>query len=217
MNDERRDGAERSDEHPERIRITDKRVVPEDPPGSEGNAENAAPDDELAEQAEAVSGELDEARRLAEERLDQLRRLKADFENFRKRTIREQTDLVERASLRIVEQLFPVLDDVERALEAARKQSGGEAIVRGIEMVAKHLYDVLVAEGLERLEAEGSAFDPHDHEAVSSVPGDVAEPTVLEVVRPGYRLRGRTVRPALVHVTTPDTAGDEGSTGEGGG
>lgn len=214
MSDDRREDAEREEQHPPRIRITDKRVVPE---GSEQGTEDAAPDEELAEQAEAVSGELDEARRLAEERLDQLRRLKADFENFRKRTIREQTDLVERASLRIVEQLLPVLDDVDRALEAARKHAGGEAIVRGIEMVARHLYDVLVAEGLERLEADGAAFDPHDHEAVSSVPGDVEAPTVLEVVRPGYRLKGRTVRPALVHVTTPEKAGDEDATEEGGG
>jgi molecular chaperone GrpE len=140
--------------------------------------------------------------RLAEDRLDQLMRLKADFENFRKRELREKTELVERASLRIVERLLPVLDDLERALDAAEEHKSSDAIVRGVELVRKHLHEVLVDEGLERLEAEGP-FDPEHHEAVSSVGGDVAEPTVLEVVRPGYKLRGKTIRPALVHVSVP--------------
>ena len=149
-----------------------------------------------------------EALALAEDRLDQLKRLKADFENYRTRVIREQTDLVERASLRIVERLLPVLDDLERALEAARTHEPSDAIVRGVELVFKHLHEVLVDEGLERVRAEG-AFDPQEHEAVSSVPGDVDEPTVLEVVRPGYKLKGRTIRPALVHVSVPEqTQGD---------
>ena len=93
-----------------------------------------------------------------------------------------------------------VADDLDRALDAAK---GNEAIVRGIEIVKKQLHDVLEQEGLERVTADG-AFDPAEHEAVSSVPGDVDEPTVLEVVRPGYKLKGKTVRPALVHVTVPE-------------
>jgi len=177
-----------------RIHVTDKRGAPrEKVPPREG-------DDLEAADADRVAKDVDEAAKLAEERMDQLLRLKADFENYRKRVIREQTDLVERASLRIVEKLFPILDDLDRALKAAH---GDEAIVRGIEIVKKQLHDVLEAEGLERVEAQGP-FDPHEHEAVSSVPGNVAEPTVLEVVRPGYKLKGKTVRPALVHVTVPE-------------
>jgi molecular chaperone GrpE len=152
--------------------------------------------------------ELAEATKLAEERLDQLLRLKADFENFRKRVIREQTEIVERASLRVVEQLLPVFDDFERAVASLRTHTDEEALVRGLEIVLERLRGVLEEEGLERVEAEG-AFDPHEHEAVSSVPGDVSEPTILEVVRPGYRLKGRTIRPALVHVTTPETEGGQ--------
>ena len=176
-----------------RIRVTDKRL--------ERREEAPAP----REPAPPNDADLDEARTLAEDRLDQLMRLKADFENYRKRVIREQTELVERASLRIVERLLPVIDDLERALGAARDHDPGEAIVRGLELVHRHLHEVLVDEGLERVEAEG-AFDPQDHEAVSSVPGDVAEPTILEVVRPGYKLKGRTIRPALVHVSVPELA-----------
>lgn len=184
----------KGDEEPQRprIRVTDKRL--------ERSQEAPAPN----EPAPPSEG-LNEARTLADDRLDQLKRLKADFENYRKRVIREQTELVDRASLRIVERLLPVVDDLERALVAARDHDPGEAIVRGLELVHQHLHEVLVDEGLERVEAEG-AFDPQHHEAVSSVPGDVAEPTILEVVRPGYRLKGRTIRPALVHVSVPALA-----------
>lgn len=176
------------------IRVTDRRRDAQ--PGSE----------EPVERPDALA----EALALAEDRLDQLKRLKADFENYRTRIIREQTDLVERASLRIVERLLPVLDDLERALEAAKMHQPSDAIVRGIELVYKHLHEVLVDEGLELVQADG-AFDPQEHEAVSSVAGDVGEPTVLEVVRPGYKLKGRTIRPALVHVSVPQRPDPNGS------
>jgi len=182
---------DRRDNDKPRIHVTDKRGAPR----------SEVPPRETDEAAERVEKDVDEAAKLAEERMDQLLRLKADFENYRKRVIREQTELVERASVRIVEKLFPILDDLDRALDAAQ---GNEAIVRGVELVKKQLQQILEEEGLERVEAKG-AFDPHEHEAVSSIPGDVLEPTVLEVVRPGYKLKGKTVRPALVHVTVPAT------------
>jgi molecular chaperone GrpE len=181
------------EETPRRVPVVDKRAIAKE----DGAGEQPAPP--VAPQA---ADELAEAKQLAEDRLDQLLRLKADFENFRKRVIREHTDLVERASLRIVEQLLPVFDDYERAVNALRTHTDDDALVRGLEIVLERLRGVLEAEGLERVVAEG-AFDPHEHEAVSSVPGDVSEPTILEVVRPGYRLRGKTIRPALVHVTMP--------------
>jgi molecular chaperone GrpE len=185
-----------------KIQVTDKRGVPRPRDGEADAEEQRVPREESSD--EAVERDIDAAAQLAEERMDALLRLKADFENYRKRVIREQTELVERASLRIVEKLFPVLDDLDRALEAAQ---GNDGIVRGIEIVKKQLHAVLAEEGLERVEA-GGPFDPNEHEAVSSVPGDVDEPTVLEVVRPGYKLKGRTVRPALVHVTVPE-AGEQ--------
>ncbi len=174
--------------HAPRIHVTDKRGQAKSPESP----------------VEPVSPQGDDTAKLAEERLDQLLRLKADFENYRKRVIREQTELVDRASLRIVERLIPVLDDLDRALDAAEEHQQLDAIVRGIELVQKQLQEVLVEEGLERFAAEG-AFDPHEHEAVSTAPGAVDEPTVLEVVRPGYRLKGKTIRPAFVHVLVPDS------------
>ena len=177
------------------IRVHDKRLQREREPAKDAPESPAEPQPD--------------PQQLADERLDQLMRLKADFENYRKRVIREQTELVERASLRIVERLLPVLDDLERALDAARKHEPSEAIVRGIELVYKHLHDALVEEGLERVAAEGP-FDPEEHEAVSSVGGEVSEPTILEIVRPGYKLKGKTIRPALVHVSVPENSEEGG-------
>lgn len=197
-----------SDERRE-FRVTDKRGRVEEPGGEavlEGEvlAQEAARAGAGDDRVEGLQAELDEARRQADERYDQLLRLKAEFENTKQRLIREQTEIVERASLRVVERLLPVLDDLDRAIDAARAHEGAEPIVRGIELVASALWNVLDAEGLERVEADGHAFDPQHHEATLSSPGPVDEPTVLEVVRPGYRLKGRTIRPALVHVQTPD-------------
>ena len=185
-----------------KIHITDKR-------GGQGGAADAPPTPREPERIEG-NADIEELRKLADDRLDQLMRMKADFENFRKRELREKTELIERASLRIVEQLLPVLDNLDRALEAARAEGGHEGIVRGVELVGKQLHDVLVSEGLERVEAEGP-FDPVHHEAVSTIPGEVDEPTVLEVVRPGYQMKGKTIRPALVHVSVPaNSSGGKG-------
>jgi molecular chaperone GrpE len=182
-------------EHPPtKIRVSDKRVIHEEDV-------NAPVDESLLEPS--LEQQLAEARALAEDRLDQMKRMKAEFENSKQRMIREQTDVIERASRRIVEQLLPVLDDFERALESALEHAADESIVRGVELVLGKLRDVLSAEGLERMDVHGKPFDPHEHEAVSSQPGDVSEATVLDVVRPGYKLKGKTVRPALVRVETP--------------
>ncbi len=175
-----------------KIRITDRR-------GEVKGYHEPAPSD-------AAAGATDELQKLADDRLDQLMRLKADFENFRKREIREKADLVERASLRIVERLLPIIDDLERALISAQEHAADDPIVRGVELVRKQLHEVLAAEGLEFVEA--GPFDPEHHEAVATVASDVAEPTVLEVVRPGYKLKGRTIRPALVHVSVPQGGGE---------
>lgn len=191
------------------IRVHDKRVRHDDPETDEAHEEAADEEPSEEETAPDLSVELREAKILAEERLDQMKRLKADLENVRKRMIRDQTEAVDRASQRVVERLLPVLDDFERAIAAAKEAGGAEGLVKGVELVYRSLADVLGAEGLERLDAEGAAFDPHEHEAVSSSPGDVEDPVVAEVIRPGYRLKDRTIRPAMVHVTVPDEESPE--------
>jgi molecular chaperone GrpE len=149
-----------------------------------------------------LEDELAKARTEAAEHLDDLKRLKAEFENYRKRVMREQTTLVERASEQLVERLLPVLDNFELALIAADRTKDYEALVRGVEIVFGELADLLHKEGLQKIEALGRPFDPALHEAVLEVgdgPAD-GEPVVAEVVRNGYTLKGKVVRPAMVKV-----------------
>ena len=145
---------------------------------------------------------LAKSQKEAAEHLDDLRRLKAEFENYRKRVLREQTHVVERASRQLVERLLPILDNFELALIAADRTKDYEALVRGVEIVFGELSDLLHKEGLQKIEALGKPFDPTMHEAVLEVGDGPAEgdPVVAEVVRNGYTLKGKVVRPAMVKV-----------------
>jgi molecular chaperone GrpE len=154
--------------------------------------------------AEDIAEELDELGKVQAERdeyLDALRRVQADFENYRKRMLREQTALVERATEGLVEQLLPVLDNFERALESIDAGTSDEMarVRKGVELVFTELYGALEKSGLSRIEALGKPFDPHEHEAVAQDDGD-GEPVVAEVLRTGYRFKGRVLRPATVKV-----------------
>jgi molecular chaperone GrpE len=150
----------------------------------------------------SVEEQLERARKEAAEHLDDLRRLKAEFENYRKRVLKEQTQVVERASERLIERLLPVLDNFELALLAADRTKDYEALVKGVEMVFGELMELLHREGLQKIDALGKPFDPALHEAVLEVgegPAD-GDAYVAEVLRNGYTLKGRVIRPAMVKV-----------------
>jgi len=158
--------------------------------------------DEAVEQAEpSVEERLAEAEAKAEEHLDDLKRLAAEFDNYRKRTARDQESLVARAAERLVKELLPVLDDLERALVAADEHEEAK-LEDGVRLVHRSLADSLRREGLEEIPTEG-AFDPHVHEALLSQPSDAVEGTVIEVLQKGYRLGDRVLRPARVVVAAP--------------
>ena len=149
-----------------------------------------------------LEASLARSQKEAAEHLDDLRRLKAEFENYRKRVLKEQTQVVERASGQLVERLLPILDNFELALIAADRTKDYEALVRGVEIVFGELMDLLHKEGLQKIDALGKPFDPTMHEAVLEV-GDgppEGEPVVAEVVRNGYTVKGKVVRPAMVKV-----------------
>jgi molecular chaperone GrpE len=153
------------------------------------------------EQAAASVVESDLAQLEGErtELVDTLRRVQADFENYRKRVLREQTTLVERATERLVEDLLPVLDSFDGALAHA-STSDAEKIVDGLNGIHAQLVTVLQKAGLERIDADGAGFDPNEHEAVMQDDG-TSDPRVAETMRTGYRLKGRVLRPAMVRVT----------------
>jgi molecular chaperone GrpE len=131
--------------------------------------------------------------------LDLAQRVQADFENYRKRAAREQERLVAHAHERLVRELLPILDDLERALEAAERHEEAQ-LVEGVKLVEQSLRTALRKEGLAEIATDG-AFDPHVHEALLIQPSDSAESgAVLEVVQRGYRVGDRVVRPAKVIV-----------------
>jgi molecular chaperone GrpE len=202
----------KSHEHDERptIKVTDKRRHREDEaaPAEAGAADPQARDDAEATPAEATTvgetgdaeSDLARAQREAAEYLDHLRRLQADFDNFRKRTLKQQTNAVELASQPVVVRLLEVLDDFELALMAAEQQPDFEKFRKGVELVYAKLADVLRAEGVKRIDAEGAPFDPELHEALMQTGEGDGELVVADVLRPGYTLKGRVLRPAGVRV-----------------
>ena len=150
---------------------------------------------------DAIAADLARARFEAESYLDDLRRLQADFENFRKRTLREQTARAALASQALVTRLLPVLDNFERAVSAAEQSRDFDRMLKGVEMVLGELRQVLEGEGLVKIEAEGKPFDPERHEAVIAVEQEDTEPgMVVDIVRAGYELGGKVLRPAMVKV-----------------
>ena len=151
------------------------------------------------EETSPEADELEALRNENEELISTLQRLQADFENYRKRAQRDQDALVARAGERIVKELLPVLDDLERALEAAEQHEEAK-LEDGVRLVHRALADVLRKEGVEEIET-GGAFDPHVHEALLAQPGEgVDAGHVLQVLQKGYRLGDRVVRPARVIV-----------------
>lgn len=135
--------------------------------------------------------------------VEEAARWQAEFENFRRRQSVQAQDQALRASERVVEQLFPVIDDLGRAIEHAVGGGDLEHLLKGVEMVAKQLADVLGREGVEDIDPFGQPFDPHLHQAVNQVEApEVPEHTVIEVFQKGYRMHGRVLRPAMVVVST---------------
>lgn len=200
MTNERDDREERDRQAPV-IKVTDKRrfasIV-----ADEGPAEEAGPStaDESAPEAEEPADELAHARAEAQNYLAHLQRLQAEFDNYRKRVLREQTAAVELAAEPVIRRLLEVLDDFELALIAAEADPDLDAFLKGVELVYAKLLDALKAEGLERIAAEGEVFDPELHEALMQTGDGDGEPHVAEVFRSGYLLKGRVIRPAGVRV-----------------
>jgi molecular chaperone GrpE len=165
---------------------------------AEDVAEGELLDEEIV--IEAAGGEVERLTAERDEYLAHLQRTQAEFDNYRKRMLRDQTAHLERATAGLIEQLLPVLDAFELALNSAG--SDAERLRKGVELVYGELLGALEKAGLERIEAHGKPFDPEEHEAVMHVEDESGEPGVRDVVRSGYRFKGRVLRPAMVKVAT---------------
>ena len=137
---------------------------------------------------------------------DRFTRAVADLENYRKRTIREKDELRQFAASGLMEDVIPILDNLGLGLAAARQQTEGKSIVDGVSLVLEQLKSTLTRHGLKEINPPGQRFDPHFHECISHQPSaEVAEEHVMQVVRLGYSLNGRLLRPASVVVSSGAT------------
>ena len=204
------DARRQTDDELPTLEIVEAELVDEEPALESPTAEALGLDlpDDPVEALAIVLAALAQTRMDADKYLDDLRRVAADFENYRKRTQREMAAMVERASERVVRQLLPVLDSFEAAMAMEPKTETEEKLLVGIRNTYDLLLDLLVKEGLERIETWDQPFDPTVHEAVVATGDGQGSMKVVEDFRRGYKLRGKVLRAALVAVA-PDQAGSD--------
>ena len=151
--------------------------------------------------ADAESREVEDALRERDEFKDLLLRKTAEFDNFRKRIERERLTLSDAAAASIIEELLPLMDDLERALKVDTGPEGADAYRRGVELIHRQLHEILRKRGVRPVEALGADFDPHYHQAVSHEPAEGRrEGEIIEEFRRGYLLGDRLLRPSMVKV-----------------
>ena len=189
MNEDGRDG--RDERGPRKVKVTDRRRVSAD-------ERDGAQDPPLG-QSRGSSTDATGAQEVAELR-EHLQRMAADFDNYRKRVLKEQTRAVEMAAEPLIRRLLEVLDEFDLAFMAAEQKPDFDKFLHGVELLYAKFSEILQDEGVDQIEAEGKPFDPELHEALMQTGGPEGEPFVDDVLRPGYTLRGRVIRPAGVKV-----------------
>lgn len=155
---------------------------------------------------EESAGELTEVEQLKKQLADAEKRVliaHADLDNYRKRARREREDDLKYAAVPLLVELLPVIDNLQRAIQAVPEDQQSSGIVQGVKMVEKQLHDAISRRGVETIQAEGEPFDPNHHEAILQQPStDVPPGTVLQQTQVGYRLHDRVIRPSQVIVSS---------------
>lgn len=150
-----------------------------------------------------LKSQLEEERRRAEELYQRLLRSQADFENYRKRVLREKEELAKYGIKPLLEKLLPVVDNLERAIQSAKGEGGDlETFISGIEMVHRQMLEAMKSEGAHPLETVGKPFDPFYHQAIAQEESDGEKGIVLEEYQKGYMLKDKLIRPAMVKVSS---------------
>ena len=155
----------------------------------------------LREKIRDLEKQVETSDREAEEYLDHLKRLKAEFENYKKRMVKERQQIVTWAIEDLIKEFLPVLDDLERAIDSASISQDFSSLIQGIKMVYDHFKQLLKKKGLEEISAQGEEFDPNLHEAIMRIESDEhPDNVVVEEMRKGYKFKDRVLRPAMVKV-----------------
>lgn len=170
-------------------------VTPEESTDAEAEAQEEAAGEKLAE-------ELADARAQIEKEKKEYLFLMAEFDNYRKRVVREKADLVKNAGEKVLEGLLPIVDDFERGLEASRTTDSADAVREGMELIYNKLVKYLETNGVKAMESTGGAFDADLHEAIATIPAPAPEQKgqVLDTVQKGYTLNDKVLRHAKVVV-----------------
>ena len=170
-------------------------------------------DEVVVEEVESVTEALQEVNEITElkaqleqkdeqiqENIDRLKRLQADFDNFRRRSRQEKEDLSAHVTQNIIKELLPLIDNFERALSADDSQDG-TSLKEGIDMINKQFISILEKNGLEKINCVGEQFDPNFHEAIMRVEdADKEDGAIAEELQKGYMVQGKVIRPSMVKV-----------------
>ena len=158
--------------------------------------------EELEGEIEVLRDELKECKKIEDEYIDRIKRLQADYDNYRKRTIKEHLEHIKRANKDLISNLLPIIDNFEMALDAGKKIEGNEGeFYKGVNMIYDNLLELLKKENVTIIEPVGKEFDPRICEAaVTEEVDDIEEGKVLEILRKGYKIDDFVIRPAVVKV-----------------
>jgi molecular chaperone GrpE len=158
---------------------------------------------EVIEPEPEVRSETEQLKALADENHQRFLRAQADFDNFRRRSRQEKEEFAKYASLKLIEQLLPVVDNFERALAAARDITDPDALQKGVDMIFRQLGQILEQEGLKPIDAVGQPFNPEYHQAIMQVESaEHEEGIVVEEIQKGYYLKDKVLRPTMVKVSS---------------
>ncbi len=183
--------------------LADENVATENKNAPTNDGDAPCNDGDASPETEKTDAEkLAEAEEMIAKLKDQVLRQMAEFDNFRKRTIKEKTELILNGGQRVLESLLPVLDDLERAQENMAKATDVETLREGVDLIQNKLIKTLGTHGLKRMETEGAEFDTDFHEAIALLPAqDEAQKNhIIDCVQPGYLLNEKVIRHAKVAV-----------------
>jgi len=187
------------EQHNDAVDTVEEEITEQTAAEPEAAAENAQ---EAGADAAAEDPRLAELAKQAEENQQRYLRAQADFDNFRRRTMKEKEELAQYASMKLVGQLVPIIDNFERAIAAASSGSDYDSLAKGVDMILRQLSQTLEAEGLKAIEAVGQPFNPEFHQAIMQVESEEHEEgIVVEEVQKGYMLKDKVLRPAMVKVS----------------
>ncbi|MCM3339641.1 nucleotide exchange factor GrpE [Paenibacillus sp. MER TA 81-3] len=169
---------------------------------TDASASDACSGTQAADESNPLHTELEQAKEQADEHYQRYLRTQADFDNFRRRTMKEKEDLAKYASAKVITELLPVLDNFERALSTGQEASETESFVKGVDMIFRQIQQVMEQEGVQPMNAVGEPFNPEYHQAIMQVESDeYEEGFVVEEVQKGYMLKDKVLRPAMVKVS----------------